>query len=157
MQKNYFKTFQIEEKFHIDEDDLERRYLSFQRNFHPDKAGVSEIEKSILVNEGYDVLKDKSLRAGHILKLHGIDVENDEKAPRPDLETLSEILEIREKILDLSQEEKNQLKKELTKNVNSCLEEVGKMLDGKEFEKASQVLIKAKYLGKTLKDLKKEM
>ncbi len=153
--KNHFNIFEIEEKFAVDLDLLEQKYFAFQKQFHPDKAGISEIEKSISINEAYDVLTNPLRRAAHILQLQGIDIEKDEKAPRPDLATLSEVLEMQEKIPEMSAEEKGNLKKELAQKIDLFFEELALELKNKEFDKAAQILIRIKYFDKTLKDLKK--
>ncbi len=148
--KNHFKLFEISEKFDIDLDLLEEKYFEFQRQFHPDKAGISEIEKSIAINDAYDVLKSPVRRAAHILQINGIDIENDSKAPKPDFATLSEVLEIQEKIPEMSLQEKNNLKKELEKRIDNLLQEVALKLENKEFEGAAQILIRVKYFDKIL-------
>ncbi len=153
--KNYFKIFDFEEKFAIDLDALEKKYFSFQQQFHPDKAGIAEIEQSILINEAHEVLKNPLRRAAHILQLHNIDIEKDGNHIKPDMATLHEVLEIQEKIPELNLEEKENLKKDLAKSVKLFLDETSELLDNKEFNKAAQVLIKVKYFDKTLKDLKK--
>jgi len=68
-----------------------------QHEFHPDKSSLADIEKSIAVNEGYEILRNPLRRAAHILQLHGIDVEKDGNALKPDMATLEEVMEIQEK------------------------------------------------------------
>lgn len=156
MTKNYFELFGFAEKIDIDLDILEEKYLEFQRNFHPDKAGIKEIEKSILINEGYDILKDDISRASHILKLNEIDIENDEKAPKVDFETLSEIMTIQEKIIDSDQNEKKQIEQELKTKIKELLQIVKNEINNKNFVSSAQNLMKLKYYSKALKDLKKK-
>lgn len=155
MVKNYFKIFGLEEKFDLNSDALEKKYFEFQHQFHPDKAGIAEIEKSILINEAHDVLRNPLRRATHILQLQGIDIEKD-GTMKPHLTTLHEVLEIQEKISEMSLEEKENLKKELAQKINLFLQEAALELENKEFDKASQILIKVKYFDKTLRDLRKK-
>lgn len=148
--KNHFETFSLPVTFPIDLDELERKYFEFQKQFHPDKmssnATAADIEKSIAINEAYEVLKKPLSRASHILQLNGIDLENDSAAPKVDQATLLEIFEMRESG-DFS-------KKFLLTKIKSLIQEVSQDLKNEDFKAASQVLIKAKYFEKTLQDLK---
>ncbi len=151
--KNYFENFSFNVDFNIDLEELENKYLEFQKQFHPDNSS-SDVEKSISINEAYKVLKNPLQRASHILQLNGIDLENDSKAPKPDMETLEEILELQEKVAEITLEEKDSLKKYLISEIKSLLEKTAKALENKDFTKAAQILIRAKYFDKTLRDLK---
>lgn len=155
--KNHFEKFLLPVKFSIDDDALEQKYFSFQQLFHPDKAGIAEIENSMDINEAYAVLKNPLRRAAHILQLNGINVEEDGGAIRPDFATLEEVLEIQEKIPDLSAQEISDLKKSLGNQIKSLLENTAAKLDSEDFEGAAQFLIKAKYFDKVLSDLKKDL
>lgn len=151
--KNYFENFSFNVDFNIDLEELENKYLEFQKQFHPDNSS-SDVEKSISINEAYKVLKNPLQRASHILQLNGIDLENDSKAPKPDIETLEEILELQEKVAEITLEEKDSLKKYLISEIKSLLEKTAEELENKDFTKAAQILIRAKYFDKTLRDLK---
>ena len=105
-----------------------------------------EIEQSIAINEAYEVLSNPLKRAAHILRLNGLDVENDAAAPKVDKATLLEVFEMRESG-DLSA-------KDLSQKIKSLLEEVSQNLENKNFASAAQILIRAKYFEKTLQDLK---
>ncbi len=54
--KNYFKIFEIEEKFSIDNEILEKRYLELQSEFHPDKSNLENTNLITEINEAYKVL-----------------------------------------------------------------------------------------------------
>jgi molecular chaperone HscB len=154
--KNYFDIFLLSPKAEIDLEYLEKKYLTFQQQFHPDNSSTADIEKSILVNEAYEVLKNPLRRATHILQLNGIDIENDSTAPKVDSKTLLEILEIREKISESSFDEIEMLKKDLNSKIKSLLNDAALKLDIQDFTTATQIVIRAKYFDKTLKDLKKK-
>jgi len=146
--KNFFDLFSLPTNFSIDLDTLEKKYFEFQKKFHPDKSGdkSDEIEQSIAINEAYEVLLSPLKRAAHILRLNGLDVENDVAAPKVDQATLLEVFEMRESG-DLSA-------KDLSQKIKSLLEEVSQNLENKNFASAAQILIRAKYFEKTLQDLK---
>jgi molecular chaperone HscB len=151
---NHFNTFSFEIDFNINLEELENKYLQFQKQFHPDNVGSTDIEKSISINESYQVLNNPLRRASHILQLNGIDLENDESAPKPDMETLEEILELQEKVAEINLDEKSDLKKYLNLEVKNLLEKTAKELENNNYNQAAQILIKAKYFDKTLRDLK---
>jgi len=92
MAQNYFTLFGLEERFDIDLDELDMHYFELQAKHHPDRS--SDINRSLLVNEGYKILKDNFERASHILELHGIFVKDDKLAPKLPTEKLEKILEI---------------------------------------------------------------
>lgn len=153
--KNHFKIFSLPIKFELNLDLLEQKYFFFQRQFHPDSAGISEIENSIAINEAYEILKNPLRRAAHILQLNGIDIETDSRELKPDMATLEHVLEIQEKILTLDEKGIIDLKKELSDEIKLLLSNASVKLENKDFAMAAQILIKAKYFDKTLRDLKK--
>lgn len=150
--KNFFDLFSLPTNFSIDLDTLEKKYFEFQKKFHPDKFNdksgdkSDEIEQSIAINEAYEVLSNPLKRAAHILRLNGLDVENDVMAPKVDQATLLEVFEMRESG-DLSA-------KDLSQKIKSLLEDFSQNLGNKNFASAAQILIRAKYFEKTLQDLK---
>ncbi len=146
--------FELEVEFAIDLDLLEVRYFSLQQRFHPDLASIAEIENSIAINESYKILKNPITRAAHILQLNNIDVEHDENAPKPDISTLEEVLEIQEKIPNLNIDEIIDLQNHLKQKIQFLLNEVAQSLDNKAFANAAQNLMKVKYFDKILRDLK---
>lgn len=152
--KNFFEIFALPQSFTLDLDDLEKKYLAFQQQFHPDNSSSADIEQSILVNEAYKILSAPISRASYILLLNGVDLENDSAAPKVDQTTLLEILELQEGLAEMDASAAENLKKELSAKIKSLLADVALELENKAFSKAAQILIKAKYFDKTLKDLK---
>ena len=153
--KNFFAIFSLPIKFSLNLDELEQKYFAFQKQFHPDKAGVTEIENSMNINQAYEVLKNPLRRAAHILQLNNIDVEKDGGATKPDMATLSEVLEIQESIFNLDAQGILDLKKYLAGETKSLLEDIALSLDNKEFITSAQFLIRAKYFDKIFRDLRK--
>ena len=149
--KNFFEIFSLPQIFAIDISELEKKYLDFQREFHPDKSSSDDISKSITVNEAYKVLSDDFLRACYILQLKGIDILHDEKAVKIDFSTLEEAMEMQEKISEISKDEIEPLRKELNSRVKLLISEAMQNFDTQEM---AQILIRTKYLKKSLEDLK---
>jgi molecular chaperone HscB len=153
--KNYFELFSFPTDFKINSASLEKKYLEFQKRFHPDKASSGDIEKSIEINEGYKILSDDFLRASHLLQLQGIDILNDEKAVKVSQATLMEVLDLQEKISEISDKtEIENLRKKINSEFKELIFESMAQLKTEELELAAQILIKAKYFKKSLDDLK---
>lgn len=152
--KNFFEIFLLPQSFALDLDALEKKYLAFQQQFHPDNSSSADIEHSIKINEAYKILSAPISRASYILQLNGIDLENDSHAPKPDIATLTEILELQEMVAEIDASAAENVKKELNTKIKSLLSEVALELENKAFVKASQILIRTKYFDKTLRDLK---
>ncbi len=153
--KNYFEIFALSADFFLDEIALEKKYLELQKQFHPDKSSSSDIAKSIEVNEAYKVLSDDFLRTCHLLQLKNIDILNDEKALRVDVSTLEEQLELQEKISEICDpNEIEKLQKELRLRIKQLILQAVEIYKTNDFKASAQVLIKAKYLKKSLEDLK---
>ena len=153
--KNHFTLFSLPEVFAINLAELEKKYLEFQQQFHPDKSGSDDISKSIDVNEAYKVLSDDFLRACHLLQLKNIDILHDEKALKVDFSTLEHILELQEKIAEISDKnEIENLRREINSEIKEIILQAAQMFEANEIELSAQILIKAKYLKKSLEDLK---
>lgn len=153
--KNYFEIFSLTPSFSIDEIALEKKYLKFQTEFHPDKSGSGDISKSIEINEAYKILADDFLRACHLLQLKNIDILNDEKAVKVDFATLEEQLELQEQISEIvGNDEIEKLQKDLRLRVKKLILQAAEIYESHDFKASAQVLIKVKYLKKSLEDLK---
>ncbi|SET01205.1 Fe-S protein assembly co-chaperone HscB [Thorsellia anophelis] len=101
---NYFKLFNLSEDYFIDVTDLSDVYQTKQRQFHPDRfASASDAEKlkalqmATEINSAYQTLKDPIKRAGYLLLLQGIDIQN-EMVTLNDNAFLQHQFELRERI-----------------------------------------------------------
>ena len=103
---NYFQSFDLTPSFAIDQAALEARYEQLMVLCHPDKfAGAATFEQRAAakraadVNEAYGVLRHAVRRAGHLLELHGVDLQELERQPAsPDF--LFEQMMLRERVQD---------------------------------------------------------
>ena len=108
--QNHFEIFGLKPGFEVDLDQLSARYRELQRAVHPDKfASGTEQEKRLAVqrtaqvNEAYETLKRPLERARYLLKLNGIDI-NDETDTTVDMEFLMEQMEMRERLAEIRDE-----------------------------------------------------
>jgi molecular chaperone HscB len=162
---NYFSIFNIEPKYFIDADDLERKYFALQMKYHPDRsAGQLESDKMLLlqrsadVNEGYRILSDDVERAGHLLELNNILVNKEKNnTHKPSLALLTEQMELRERASDI--ESGNENKAELLSHISAeflgAKKEFNELFEKKNFAEAAQSAMKMKYLDKLREELDK--
>lgn len=159
---NHFKKFNLQESFDLDLDSLEEKYLSFQKIFHPDKLVTkSESEKiesehnSVLINEAFEILKNPLKRTIYLLKLKDIDLNHDSCSVKPDHETLINNLELREQIFTINNQEKlKNIKKICANEIKLIIEIAKKHYQEESFEECAKELIKAKYLDKSILEIK---
>jgi len=101
---NYFSELGLAVSFKIDLEKLEQLYLQKQFQFHPDKfinkdeqAKIAALEKTILINKAYNVLKSDTERAYHLLELKNVQLDLEENlVDFPEM--LSDAFEEREKL-----------------------------------------------------------
>lgn len=84
---SYFEVFELPEKLAIDTAALEKKFYGLSRKLHPDRfasrpAAEQEeaLKQSSLLNDAYRSLKDPILRTQYLLKLHGVELEEQSKA-----------------------------------------------------------------------------
>jgi molecular chaperone HscB len=76
---DYFSFFSLPRKLTIDLADLEQRFRSLSRQFHPDyfynattNERLASLERASYLNDAYRVLKEPLDRAEYLLKLEGL-------------------------------------------------------------------------------------
>src|ERR1700722_19567870 len=84
---NYFEFFDLPRKLTLDVPALEKQFYTMSRRLHPDRFAarpVAEQEaplaQSSLLNDAYRTLKDPILRTQYLLKLEGVELEEQSKA-----------------------------------------------------------------------------
>jgi molecular chaperone HscB len=83
----YFEIFSLPPKLAIDTVTLEKDFYALSRKLHPDRfAGKplaeqgAALEKSSLLNDAYRTLKEPISRTQYLLKLEGVELEEQSKA-----------------------------------------------------------------------------
>ena len=84
---NYFEFFDLPRKLTLDVPALEKQFYTLSRKLHPDRFAskpVAEQEaalaQSSLLNDAYRTLKDPIQRTQYLLKLEGVELEEQSKA-----------------------------------------------------------------------------
>ncbi len=83
---DYFSFFGLSRKLNLDTSKLERDFYQFSRKLHPDvfaRATTKEqdwsLQKTSLLNDAYRTLKDPISRTEYLLKLEGVQMEEQSK------------------------------------------------------------------------------
>jgi molecular chaperone HscB len=86
-QNSYFTLFQLPQHLHLDAAALEKHFYALSRKLHPDRFAskpVSEQEAALAassqLNDAYRTLKEPILRTQYLLKLEGVELEEQSKA-----------------------------------------------------------------------------
>jgi len=84
---DYFAFFGLPRKLNIDVADLERRFRSLSRQFHPDffynatpAERLASLERSSYLNDGYRMLRQPISRVEYLLQLEGLAARGPEEA-----------------------------------------------------------------------------
>lgn len=108
-QQSYFQLFGVAQSFHLDVRSLERRYRELQMTVHPDKfAHLSDAEQRVamqqatFVNEAYQTLRSPLRRARYLLKLNGVDTQEETNTAMP-VDFLIAQMEWREAVIEAQQ------------------------------------------------------
>ena len=107
LSSDFFEIFAIPVAWQVDSNQLQRRYLKLQQEFHPDRyASHSDTEKRLavqtasLINQAYDTLKSPLKRAQYLLELKQIDASQDSHVTS-DGAFLMEQIELREALSEV--------------------------------------------------------
>lgn len=104
---NYFQLFQLPAQFDLDLTELGTRYLTLQKQCHPDNfAAASErdrllaVQQAANINDGYHSLKQPLLRAEHLLALRGLKISSEQRSFTEPV-FLMQQMELRELLADI--------------------------------------------------------
>lgn len=165
LKQNYFELFQVPVNFVVDMPAVSAAFRQLQALVHPDKFAQSSDQESRLamqmtahVNEAFETLKSPRLRAYYLLKLKGIEFD-DEREISHDPHYLMEQLEIRESIDHVSQTEDpfDELDKitHLVKDRRTAIEQAFvESYQQDDFESAKSTAIKMRFCERVMSEIK---
>ena len=145
---DYFSFFGLPRKLNIDVGKLEREFYQFSRKLHPDvfsQASAQEqdwsLQKSSQMNDAYRTLKDPIARTEYLLKLEGVQLEEQSKAAtekaRQTGETKKQVVppdlleEVFELNMQLEEARMNKKMGEVDVNLEGDLKRTKQSLEGK--------------------------
>jgi molecular chaperone HscB len=137
---DYFAFFGFPRKLNIDTAQLEREFYDLSRKLHPDlyaRAQTQEqqwsLEQSSQLNDAYRTLKDPIKRTQYLLRLEGIELEEQSKAATEKARATGEVKkqvvppDLLEEVFDLNMQlQELRMQKQVGEDDPALLEELGK-------------------------------
>ncbi|KAG7961559.1 hypothetical protein I3843_09G023200 [Carya illinoinensis] len=160
---DYFHIFGLEKKYDIEVQNLEGKYKDWQKKLHPDivhskserERGYAA-EQSARVIDAYHTLSKPLLRAIYILRLEGVDVDEEETLTDPEL--LSEILEIREAVEEAADPlALNEIKSQMNEELNHWSNSFATAFRCRKFEEAVNSIRRMTYYERVTEEIVKKL
>jgi molecular chaperone HscB len=135
---NYFGIFGLPQKLDLDVQALEKQFYRYSRKLHPDlhaRASQQEQEWSLsqasLLNDAYRTLKNPLERTRYLLKLEGVQFE-EERGSKVPADLLEEVFELNMQLEELRQtrkmgEDDPQLRRDLEAAKNQFSGQLGSL------------------------------
>jgi molecular chaperone HscB len=137
---DYFAFFGFPRKLNLDTSELEKEFYALSRRLHPDVFGQANdmerswsLEQSSMLNDAYRTLKDPIKRSEYLLRLEGIELEEQSKQATEKARATGELKkqvvppDLLEEVFELnSQLEELRSQKKLGEDDPALLEEIGK-------------------------------
>ena len=154
--QNYFQLFDLPEKFDIDPARLGSAFRKLQAKYHPDrfidandKERLAAVQITGLINEANETLKSSRLRARYLLKLAGVDFD-DEVDTTSDAVFLMHQMEIREALEDVHNAQDplariDDLAQEISGEADALKDSFVEHLEKGELEAAKEAVLKMKF------------
>ncbi len=161
-QQSYFELFDLPPGFSIDPVAVEKKYRKLQALLHPDRYAASgeqqkriAMRHSALINEAYGVLTDDCARAGHLLQLQGMEL-NEETDTTNDAGFLAEQMEFRECLQQLDEQadrraaaaQAGQLSAQVAERAAQVRDGFSRAWRHGDFEAAREWLLKMKFISR---------
>ncbi len=162
--QNYFEIFALDVSSHVDMSQLKQKNHALQQQMHPDRfASGSEAEKreamqkTSLINQAYNTLKEPASRLQYMLSLQGIDM-NAETDTSMDGAFLMEQMELRESIAEVRDtadplDALDKIASQLKQKATQLLSEFDQFYDQHAFDKAREVVRKLQFINKAQREV----
>lgn len=128
---------------------LRQEFLQLQAKTHPDLAAQDQKRQaealSMRVNEAYKTLQDPLRRARYLLSLRGIDVEDD-SAKLEENELLMEVMEAREAVEEVENEEQLvDIREENNEKIDASVRVLSEAFADGDMDRAAQEAVRLRY------------
>ena len=162
---NYFELFQLPIQLPIDNGQLTANYQQLQRQYHPDNFSqatdnekVAIIQKSAMINDGYQTLKNPLKAAEYLLSLQGVDVAIEQNIIH-DADFLMEQFSLREKLDDIESQNNIELLDDFHSEISQREKQVYQQLLGdisqQNWQAALNQIYKIRYLARLIEQIEK--
>ena len=137
---DYFTFFGLPRKLNLDVPALEKDFYELNRKLHPDlnaHAGSQEqewsLQQSSLLNDAYRTLKDPIRRTQYLLKLEGVELEEQSKSATEKARSTGEVKkqivppDLLEEVFELNMQlEELRMQKKMGEDDPALIEEIGR-------------------------------
>jgi molecular chaperone HscB len=137
---DYFTFFGFPRKLNLDIAELEKEFYALSRHLHPDAYGQADererswsLEQSSRLNDAYRILKDPIRRTEYLLRLEGVELEEQSKQATEKARETGELKkqvvppDLLEEVFELNMHlEELRVQKKLGEDDPALLEEIGK-------------------------------
>jgi molecular chaperone HscB len=137
---DYFTFFGFSRKLNLDTAALEKEFYALSRGLHPDGFGQADdrerswsLEQSSMLNDAYRTLKDPIKRTEYLLRLEGVELEEQSKQATEKARSTGELKkqvvppDLLEEVFELNMHlEELRVQKKLGEDDPALLEEIGK-------------------------------
>lgn len=137
---DYFTFFGFPRKLNVDTSELEKEFYALSRRLHPDVYGqvgemerVWSLEQSSMLNDAYRTLKDPIKRTEYLLRLEGVELEEQSKQATERARATGELKkqvvppDLLEEVFELNMHlEELRMQKKMGEDDPALLEEIGK-------------------------------
>ena len=137
---DYFTFFGLQRKLNLDVSALEKDFYELSRKLHPDlnaRAGSQEqewsLQQSSLLNDAYRALKDPIKRTEYLLKLEGVELEEQSKSATEQARSTGQVKkqivppDLLEEVFDLNMQlEELRMQKKMGEDDPALIEEIGR-------------------------------
>lgn len=137
---DYFAFFGLPRKLNLDVATLEKDFYELSRKLHPDLNARSEskeqewsLQQSSLLNDAYRTLKDPVRRTQYLLRLEGVELEEQSKSATEQARATGELKkqivppDLLEEVFELNMQlEELRMQKKMGEDDPALLEEIGK-------------------------------
>ncbi|RHN79386.1 putative co-chaperone Hsc20 [Medicago truncatula] len=160
---DYFDIFGLERKYDVGGIDLEGKYKEWQKKLHPDLVHSKSqeerdyaAEQSARVIDAYRTLSKPLSRAIYMLKLDGVEVDEEQTISDPEL--LAEIMEIREAVEEATNSEAlNHIRSEMQEKMQSWSNAFADAFQRRDFEEAKNAIRRMIYYTRVIEEVVKKL
>ncbi len=164
--QSYFTLFGLPEKFDIDPTQLAVSFRKLQAKYHPDRFVNSDdkerrlaLQATGFINEANETLKSSRLRARYLLKLKGIDFD-DEIDTTQDGVFLMHQMELREALEDVTNAQDplarvDDVAQEISGEADALKDEFVEKFEAGEYDDAKEAVLKMKFFERLCQESKR--
>lgn len=160
---DYFTIFGLERRFDINEGSLEETYKNWQKKLHPDLVHTKSkeereyaAEQSARVIDAYTTLRKPLLRAIYIMRLEGVEVNEEQTVSEPEL--LGEIMEIREAVEEATNSQAlNKIQSQMEEKLSHWTDSFASAFGSKNYDDALKSIQRMTYYHRVKEEIVKKL